>query len=370
VHSYWFAEAARLIPPFRGVPAGVSSSVKLLYALCAFPSRCTWHLDEWHTLRALPCYSLSMDPRPPLPTPESLAEHLIGTPGSKERFGRTATAVLETAALVAAADADWDKDTVLAFQKAQEIHQKVWGKLIAIHRDRRLVPLQECLPASYTALYALVVMSEEELAAALKEEVVSAHASSRSILDWTKAYRLRGTGIEQEIPLTLVLRVDLTKERQKDLLEALQRVADQFGADVLEGKGGVKQAGLKAEARKALASEIEEELMRLSGPVVVSAPEDLKNRFGVSSAADLIEAPRQTFTGFFQNLEGKVEGAFWKHHGRAYCLRIARDYNLTDSRAERYQFKKRIDDAIEKWGGTIDGFQAMAEGILKTYMAR
>ena len=306
-----------------------------------------------------------------VPTPVSLAGHLIGTPGSKERFGRTAVEVVETAALVAAADADWTKDTVLTFQKEQQIHPKVWGKLIAIHRDRRLLPLQEHLPASYTALYALVVMSDEELEAAQREGVLEIKPlSSRAVLDWTKAYRLRGTGIEQEIPLTLVLREDLTEERQKDLLEALRAVADQFGADVLEGKGGVKQAGLKADQRKVRASAIEEELMRLIGPVVVGAPEELKRRFDVTSAADLIEGTRQAFTGFFQVLEDKVEGAFWRKYGRAYCLKIAREFNLTNSRAERYQLKKRIADAIKDCSEKINGFEKMATDVLETYMTR
>ncbi len=307
--------------------------------------------------------------------PDVLAQRLGVAAGSKDRFGATAAAVLETAALVAAADADWGKDTVLAFQEEHQIHPKVWGKLIAIYRDRRLVPIQERLPASYTALYALVVMSDEELAAALKEGLLQRREgqrpiSSRSILDWTKAYRLRDTGIEQEVQLTLVLTEDLTPQQRQDLLEALRQAAGPFGAHVLEGKGGVKQADLKAEQRKVRASKIEEELMREIAAVVSGAPDDLKNRFGVSSAADLLAAPRQTFTGFFQNLEGKVEGAFWRKHGRAYCLRIARDYNLTDSRADRYQFKKRIEDAVNKWGTTIEGFQEMAETILMLYTAR
>ena len=170
--------------------------------------------------------------------------------------------------------------------------------------------------------------------------------------------------------MTLVLTEDLTPQQRQDLLEALRQAAGPFGAQVLEGKGGVKQAELKAGQRKNKASEIEEILMREIGPVVLSAPEDLKKRFGIMTAADLIEAPRQTFTGFFQNLEGKVEGAFWRHHGRAYCLRIARDYNLTDSRAERYQFKKRIEDAVDKWGTTIEEFQEIAGTILKKYMER
>ena len=240
------------------------------------------------------------------PAPAALAQHLRAAPGSKERFGTTAAAVLETADLVTAADQDWEKDAVAAFQKEQEIHQKVWGKLVSISRRKNLRSLSlENLPASYTALYALEVMSPQELAAAKEEGVIRSNASSRSILDWTKAFRLRGTGIEQEIPLTLVLTEDLTPEQHQKLLSALENTAEAFGAQVLEGKGGVRQADLKADQRKARALEIEEELMREIGTVVAAAPEDLKSKFGVFSASDLIEGTRSTFTGFFQVLVGK-----------------------------------------------------------------
>lgn len=303
------------------------------------------------------------------PEPADLAARLSGAPGSKERFGKDAAGVLETARLIAAANAAWDKQTVRTFLEQQKLNPQVWDKLLGIAKSKNLdqVP-EEHLPASYTALYALVVMKEEELAAALKEDVVRARASSRSILEWTKAYRLRGTGVEQEIPLTLVLRDDLTKEQQQDLLNALQVVAGQFGADLLEGKGGLKQATIKAEARKARAQEIEEELLRLIGPDVMNAPEDLKSKFGVSSALDLIEGRREPFTGFFQLLLGKVPGAFWRTYGRAYCLKIARDYNLTSSRTERYQLKDRLQKATEKWSTEIVGFVEMVQDVLSTYM--
>ena len=305
------------------------------------------------------------------PTPVFLRERLKGAAGSKDRFGSTAIEVLETAALVAAASADWDKDTIGAFQEEQKIHQKVWGKLVSIARSQNLksIPTKE-LPASYTALYALEVMSPQELKAAVQEGLVRSDASSRSILDWTKAFRLRGTGIEQEMPLTLVLRQDLDDEQKQDLLEALGKVAAQFGAEILEGKGGVKQSGVKADQRRAKALEIEEELMRLLGPVVLDAPDALKQQFQVASAVDLIEGPRQTFTGFFQNLVGKVDGVFWRDYGHAYCLKIARDFNMTESRAERFQLKDRISRATLKWKSEIPGFEAKTTSVLDTYMSR
>ena len=267
------------------------------------------------------------------PTPADLAAHLSGAPGSKERFGKDAAGVLETARLIEAANDAWDKATVRTFLEEQKLNPQVWDKLLGIAKSKNLerVP-EDHLPASYTALYALVVMKEEELAVALEEGLLKRRPgqgsiSSRSILDWTKAYRLRGTGVEQEIPLTLVLREDLTKQQQQDLLNALQEVAGRFGAEVLQGKGGLKQVTIKAEARKARAQAIEEELLRLIGPDVMNAPEDLKAQFGVSSALDLIEAPRSAFTGFFQVLLGKTKGAFWALYGFPYALKIARDYN-------------------------------------------
>ncbi|MFM7515206.1 MAG: hypothetical protein ACKO3F_17980, partial [Cyanobium sp.] len=177
-------------------------------------------------------------------------------------------------------------------------------------------------------------------------------------------------GVEQEIPVTLVLREDLTEEQQQDLLSALQEVAGRFGAEVLQGKGGLKQVTIKAEARKARAQAIEEELLRLIGLDVLNAPEDLKSKFGVSSALDLIEAPRSTFTGFFQVLVGKAEGAFWALYGRPYALKIAREFNLTESRAERYQLKKRLKVAVDFWGPKIQGFEAMVSDVMSTYMNR
>ena len=311
-----------------------------------------------------------------MPTPVFLQERLKGAPGSKDRFGSTAAEVLEIAALIAAAQDSWDKDAVAAFQEEQKIHAKVWGKLVSIARSQNLkIPPVEDLPASYTALYALAVMSPQELVAAVQEGVLQrqpgqAPISSRSILEWTTAYRLRETGIEQEMPLTLVLRQDLDAEQKQDLLEALGKVAAQFGAEILEGKGGVKQSGVKADQRRAKALEIDEELMRLLGPVVLDAPNALKQKFQVTSAADLIAGPRQIFTGFFQNLVGKVDGLFWTDYGRAYCLKIARDFNLTESRAERFQLKDRISKATVKWKPEIPGFEAMTTSILDTYMSR
>ena len=107
--------------------------------------------------------------------------------------------------------------------------------------------------------------------------------------------------------------------------------------------------------------------------MVLAASDALKQQFQVGSAADLISGSREQFTGFLQVLEGKTDKTiFWKNYGRAYCLKYARDFNLTESRAERYQLKKRVMMALERWGveNQVPGFEAIAEDVMRTYMRR
>jgi hypothetical protein len=296
----------------------------------------------------------------PVP-PAELARCLSGAPGSKERFGCGASEVLALSRLIAAADASWERGTIQDFQKEQGLNPQVWGKLVAIARSDALESIPKGMrPASYTALYALVVMTADELAAALGEGVLRGDASSRSILEWTKAYRLRGTGIGQEVPLTLLLNEDFSPQQREQLLCALQETAAAFDAEVLEGKGGVRQVDLKAEQRKQRAQEIETKLVGLLEPAIQRASEDLKRTFDVWTAKDLASGKRDVFTGFLQVLGNRVQDEFWRNYGRAYCIKIARDFNMTEKRAERYQLKKRLEEIEGKWG---DGNQDLATAV-------
>jgi len=305
------------------------------------------------------------------PTPSELAERFTASAGAKDRFGSTAEAVLEIAQLVAAASATWEKGSITAFQKDHDIHQKVWGKLAAIARSKNLrsIPIED-LPASYTALYALVVMKDEEFHAAMSEELLkSKNLSTRSILDWTKSFRMRGTGIEQEIPLTLVLMEVMTDAQFQSLLKHLRQVAEEHHAELLEGKGGIRQSEVKADQRRARALQIRQELRFAVSEDILDAPEDLKAKFAVESPDDLIDGSLSRFTGFFQLLEGKIPWMFWRKYGRLYCLKVAHEFNISDSRAERYQLKKRIRSAIENCAKEVPDFRFVAEEILATYMS-
>jgi 2-oxoglutarate dehydrogenase complex dehydrogenase (E1) component-like enzyme len=50
----------------------------------------------------------------------------------------------------------------------------------------------------------------------------------------------------------------------------------------------------------------------------------------------------RTFTGFLVRHYGSTEG-MWEGAGQEYCLKVALEFNRTDSRAQRFNYKKRLE---------------------------
>jgi hypothetical protein len=258
-------------------------------------------------------------------------------------YGKISAEVLGTAALVAAADASWSQDQIQEFQTQAEMHPKVWEKLCSIARDARFkqVPV-ESLPGTYTALYALGVLTDQEWDAALQEGIVRGDASSRSILDWTRQHRLKDQGFHAEKGLRLIHSRALTPQEQQCLLEQIRSIAQPYGVSVLTQEEGIKQRGVVTEKRKGAAEDLEAELIQLLSPVFDDASTPLKEQFHLQSVADLVNGELRTFTGFLVRHYGSTEG-MWDSAGREYCLKVALEFNRTESRAQRHNYKKRLE---------------------------
>ena len=258
-------------------------------------------------------------------------------------YGKTAPDVLGTAALVAAADSSWSHQQIQQFQTQAEMHPKVWEKLCSIARDTRLKQVPDSsLPGTYTALYALVVLSVQEWDAALQEGIIQANASSRSLLEWTRQQRLQAQGYRSETVLRLIHSKELTQQEQQDLHQGITALAQNFGVSVLAGEDGTKQRGVQAEKRKNVAEELEAELIQLLSPVFDDSSSPLKQQFNLNNVADLVNGELRIFTGFLVRHYGSTEG-MWKGVSREYCLKVALEFNRTDSRAQRFNYKKRLE---------------------------
>lgn len=279
-------------------------------------------------------------------------------------YGKTAPEVLGTAALVAAADSSWSQDQIQDFQTQAEMHPKVWEKLCSIARDTRLKQIPESsLPGTYTALYALVVLSDQEWDTALQEGIVQPNASSRSLLDWTRQQRLQEQGYRSEQVLRLIHSRELSQQEHTALMEGLNALASTYGVSILSGEEGTRQRGVQAEKRKTAAEDLEAELIQLLSPVFDDASTPLKDHFNLQTVTDLVNGELRTLTGFLVRHYGSTEG-MWAGAGQEYCLKVALEFNRTDSRAQRFNYKKRLEKVQTEHPNCSDA----AAKVLTKYM--
>ena len=302
------------------------------------------------------------------PSIADLTSRLIDLGG----YGKGAQQVFETSELVAAAQVHWDRVEIQWIQEDRSIHPKVWDKLVLIHKHQQrlqdLIPSKD-LPSNYTALYALVVMSADEIQALVADGLLSSQnrPSSKALLDWTKTFRKGDQGVAKELPLTLVLQEVLTEQQEQDLLNAIAEVAERFGVEVRSGKG-FKQAEVKEQERSNRASQLEEDLMKALQPFWERSLLPEREKFSLASLSDLVNGSRATFTGFIIAVI-RDKKIFWKEAGKEFCLKVALDYNREESRVQRGNYKTRIKQVIELHGTDVTGLGEFANMVLSTFIS-
>ncbi len=283
---------------------------------------------------------------------------------SAQGHGKTAYEVLESGQTLAVMEQRLSPEDFQTLCKGIGWHPKVIVKLLAIGRDQRLVPLLPQLPGSYSAIYPLTTLTDAELNLAVSEGICRPDASSREILDWIKVKRLEGMDLPEMLTFTGSSTTPLTQERKAALLAALQHVALPFGVTLTEG--GTAAVGTRKATkatREALALGLLEQLTVELTPVVKQVPPHLLEEYGVSGAKELASSEIRTLTGLLVRLSGSTE-EMWKVFGSLYCRKIALEFNRTESRAQRFNYRKRLLELKERHPHLSE----VAEEVLTTQM--
>jgi hypothetical protein len=255
--------------------------------------------------------------------------------------GKTAYEVVESGQTLAHMEQRLSPEDLQTLCKGTGWHPKVISKLLAIGRDKRLVPLLPQLPGSYSAIYPLTTLTDAELNLAVSEGTCRPDASSREVLDWIKVKRLEGMDLPETLTFSGTSSDPLTKERKAALLAALQQAAMPFGVTVVEGGPATGTRKATKASRETIAQTLQQQLIADLTPVVEDAPETLLQDFGVTSAEDLASAEIRTLTGVLVRLCGNSEG-MWESYGTIYSRKVALEFNRTDSRAQRFNYRKRL----------------------------
>ena len=257
-------------------------------------------------------------------------------------YGDTAKQVLDLCDLVAEAESSWSSTELKAFLKEVGTNPMVWRRLVSIAQDKRLTPLVENLPSSYTALYALSNFSDQELEAGVRQGVISAKSSSRQILDWIKQFRV-GNGSGESLAKVLYLRMDAdqTQEQCNSLIDALVAIAGEHGAQlVTDSEQLTKRYSVNIQRMEA-GQVLREELLLELIDIYPLVSEISRRRLDIASVIELVDSDTVDFGQFLICAAGS-RIAMFEQYGATYLKKIVYEYTRAKDRSQRFNYKRRL----------------------------
>ena len=261
--------------------------------------------------------------------------------------------------------------TLAIYRDASGVGEKVFSKLKVIgerigqlddkiHRD-----VINGLPASYSTIHLLCSLKADELTTAVKTKQVTPKTSVRAAQTYVRQVRfprqsLGGGNVEKgrwsvkEETLYRVCRPEdtpLSEDLQRQLEDDLRKVCSRYGMDVRratnEGTTALRDADRKE--RAAFWREVLEE--QLPQKWFQETDKEVRKTFNVKVVEEIWDAPLRTFTGFIIKT-GKGREHFYEEHGQAYVAKLHYLQETTESRATRYNLKRRIDEVLAHKEGT------------------
>ena len=171
-----------------------------------------------------------------------------------------------------------------------------------------------------------------------------------------------------DLPETIILsatgRSALTQECKAALIAALKQAAEPFGISIEEG---TTDRGTRRAAKASRELRSDDLLQLLSNDlkqVIIDAPGVLLKEFEVSDAASLADGEIRVLTGVLVRLCGGSAG-MWETYGKQYCLKVALEFNKTESRAQRFNYRRRLLEVKEKHKNLSD----FVDYLLDQYLA-
>lgn len=257
-------------------------------------------------------------------------------------YGNTAAEVLQTCALVAEFAQEHTPAQIKAFQGKVQINPQVWSRLIALHKDSRLKKHLEHLPASYTALYAIHRLKDEELEAAIQQGVITPTASSHWILSWVKQNRQRSGGGIPPWRCLMVFDRELDKNEYIVMRKRLTDILREYDARLMSEWDYIQPETAQDERKQQVIAELEKMVLGLAKPFHDRMTEREKNQAGVLELKNLLHVDIMTFGWITRPAEDINAKAMRHRYTPAYVYKFALEFRKTDSRSQRFNYKRRL----------------------------
>jgi len=269
--------------------------------------------------------------------------HALSRPG----YGVTAEDVLLTCQLVAQAERTLGKEEVDDIQGEINISNQTWKRMVSISKKDLLWELRNVLPANLSALYRLSLLKEAALKRGVEDGLISTGTTTREIESLKKSVDVRSRFKTSTRHIYLFCRDELDDATFARLLARINEVAYEYNAcfdtqdlEVVRKENNRRMFDIR---RQLIESSIDSEISMLASPAAIhdgiiledNAREEIKMISTSLSFGKFVTAIKKLSS----NREEMM-----KNFGRLYCLKLAQEYWRTDSRTQRYNYKKRLRD--------------------------
>lgn len=275
-----------------------------------------------------------------------LAEHLLKL-FARKSYGKNAQQIIDLCALVHEAQNTWSKTEVKEFQSQGTVNSQVWGKLNAIALDKRLLKHIDKLPSSYSALYALTCLTDQNLSDGFGFGIIHPDASSRQIQKWAQEWQIRSSTNLKVRTIYLASEIELEDSECEKIIEKLNEYAAAEKVLLLEAIGNSRQYQQKQQkiieaSRKRSDVETDiEHCMYLGGGEFIK-------HFSLKKIDSLMEGDFRSFARALLRIS-RSRKEMMRIHGTVYCYKIALEYFRADSRSQRFNYKQRLRHVKSKY---------------------
>lgn len=278
-------------------------------------------------------------------------------------YGSTAEEVLVTCSQVAKYAEKSSAQEIKELQKRVNINPQVWTRLILLSKDCRLWQNCNRLPASYSTLYAVSRLTNEEFQLALDRLIIHTQTSSHSILAWTKEIRSLPESVHSRIKLNLCFSREISAKEKEEMLNRLNEIAKEYDASI-DNEDNQKTPEKKGMERLiSLKKEIEFRLIENCAKLFYNGLTEKEcNSMNLYTVGDFAHKSLPEYKQIASIAHKRIGDG--TEYGEDYVIKIAYEYLKTESRSQRYNYKRRLQSLRTK----EQDLSELIDEVIKRYM--
>lgn len=272
---------------------------------------------------------------------------------STGEFGNSPESIIDFCKQISDLDYSISREELNSIIDRNKISRKKWDQLCKVGRDNRLKKYYGRLPSSLTAIYALTTLTYDELNDGIMGGELDKKVSSRKIYAYAQTHRLRQKSYSDDyniLPCHLAIGKkgeELNRGDIVQLFDAVNQTLIKSGLMIMNSTSSTskflqKQKEIIAKEKKqgAIETEIESQMYLAS--------EKLNNHYSSEEIYDIMESGMNEFARSIMAIS-KSRIQMMEDYGQLYCYKIALEFHRSNSRVQRFNYKRRLIHVQQKY---------------------